>query len=101
MEGNISELIDAELRAKNPLDQVPLLEFTDAQTGETQSLTQSLAIIEFLEEAFPNTRNVLPADALERARARQVRVVSVEHILIFPAFTFIMSSSPDLDCRDC
>ena len=77
LEGNTSELIDAELRAKNPLDQVPLLEFTDAQTGETQSLTQSLAIIEFLEEAFPNTRNVLPTDALERARARQVRVVSV------------------------
>eukprot|EP01032_Pedospumella_encystans_P013890 gene13890-15973_t len=72
LEGNTSELIDAELRAKNPLDQVPLLEFTDAQTGETQSLTQSLAIIEFLEEAFPNTRNVLPTDALERARARQI-----------------------------
>jgi len=70
MEG--SDLIQPEIRAKNPMSQVPLLEFTDPLTGEAQSLTQSLAIIEFLEEAYPATHRVLPTSVTERARARQV-----------------------------
>jgi glutathione S-transferase len=35
-------------------------------------LTESMAIVEYLEDAFPATPRVFPADAKARARARQV-----------------------------
>lgn len=50
-------------RAVNPSMLVPALE------SEGQVITQSLAIIEFLEEAHP-AAPLLPADALGRARVR-------------------------------
>src|SRR4029077_11355734 len=34
------------------------------------ALFQSLAIIEYLDEAFPNTRRLLPSDPLDRAKVR-------------------------------
>lgn len=37
------------------------------------SLSESTAICEYLEEAFPNTKRVLPADIHARARTRQVQ----------------------------
>lgn len=55
----------AAYRAKNPLGIVPSLE-TDAGL-----LTQSLAIIEWLDETYPNIA-LLPADADARARVRAI-----------------------------
>lgn len=52
--------------ARNPMAQVPLLELEDGRT-----LTQSLAILEYLEEAHP-TPALLPADPFLRAKARQL-----------------------------
>lgn len=56
------------------MHQVPTLEVKDLATGQTVSLTQSLAIIDFLEEAFPQTPSLLPqgADALMRANVRRI-----------------------------
>jgi maleylpyruvate isomerase len=51
------------------MEQVPLLELHDA--GRIVRLTQSMAILEFLEERFPEPR-LLPADPLLRARVRQL-----------------------------
>ena len=51
-------------RAKNPMGAVPLLEFDDGAV-----LTQSLAIIEWLEETHP-IPPLLPADPLAKARVR-------------------------------
>lgn len=45
---------------------VPALEHGDFQ------LSESLAIVEYLEEAFPDAPRVLPVELRERARARQV-----------------------------
>jgi maleylpyruvate isomerase len=56
-------------RALNPLGQVPLLAFEEA--GRTVRLTQSLAILEFLEERWPEPP-LLPSDALLRAQARRI-----------------------------
>jgi maleylpyruvate isomerase len=53
--------------AKNPQAMVPLLEWTEA--GATRRLSQSLAIIEYLEERFPAVP-VLPTDPYLRGRAR-------------------------------
>lgn len=54
----------ADYRARSPLGTVPALE-----TGEGTVLTQSLAIIEYLDEVQPQPP-LLPGDALGRARVR-------------------------------
>ena len=54
----------AGYRARNPQGLVPALELDDGQV-----LTQSLAIIEYLDEAHP-APPLLPADAAGRARVR-------------------------------
>lgn len=52
--------------AKNPAGLVPALELSDGQI-----LTQSLAIIEYLDEVHPNPP-LLPADPLARAQVRSL-----------------------------
>jgi len=56
----------AEFQSLNPLRQVPVLVTDDGRT-----ITQSMAIIGYLEEQFP-APPLLPADAWLRARARQL-----------------------------
>ena len=55
-------------RAKNPMSQVPTLEITE-DDGTVHALTQSLPIIEFLDERFPATP-LLPKNPYLRARTR-------------------------------
>jgi hypothetical protein len=72
----------------NELQQVPVLEFRSEGEGngegQTHHLTQSLAIIEFLDEIFPQgyplegaekQQNLIPQDPLLRARVRQIAEV--------------------------
>lgn len=54
-----------EFKTKNPMSQIPVLVY------EGVSLTQSLAIIEFLEEKHPKP-SLLPDNAVDRARARAI-----------------------------
>ena len=56
-------------RAKNPMEQVPILEIEE--NGTLRRLGQSLAIIEWLEESFP-APPLLPANRYLRARTRQL-----------------------------
>jgi maleylpyruvate isomerase len=58
-------------RAMNPMSQVPTLEVTEDE-GMVHTITQSLPIMEFLEERFsgPDVPRLLPDDAYLRARAR-------------------------------
>jgi maleylpyruvate isomerase len=60
----------AGYRAVNPLGEVPSLEWTDA-AGRTRRLSQSFAIIDYLERVHP-TPSLLPADAFLAGRARQL-----------------------------
>ncbi len=55
-------------RVMNPMSQVPTLEVTE-DDGKVHTITQSLPIMEFLEERFPE-QPILPSDAYLRARAR-------------------------------
>ena len=55
-------------RAKNPMAQVPTLEITE-DDGRVIALNQSLPILEYLDERFPEPA-ILPRDLYLRARAR-------------------------------
>lgn len=57
----------ADYIALNPQELVPTLVVDDEQDGD--ALSQSLAIIEYLDELYPKTP-LLPASALERAHVR-------------------------------
>lgn len=61
-----------EYLEKNSLGQVPTLEFIDTYTQQVIRLSQSCAIIDFLEEAFPDQWHLFPRDPLERAVARHL-----------------------------
>jgi fumarylacetoacetase len=63
---------DANYLEKNPLGQVPMLEFYDTETNQTTRLSQSIAIVDFLEQVFPDRPSVLPHDPLQKAVARQM-----------------------------
>jgi maleylpyruvate isomerase len=54
-------------RARNPWGGVPVLEVVE--NGKTVELPQSVAIVEYLEERFPE-KPLFPKGALERARMR-------------------------------
>ena len=60
-------------RARNPMGQVPVLEVEEA--GRAHHLSQSMAILEWLEERFPSPP-LLPPDAFGRARVRML----AEHV---------------------
>ena len=57
-------------RAKNPMAQVPTLEVTE-DDGSVRAITQSLPILEYLDERF-RTPPILPADPYLRARCRML-----------------------------
>jgi maleylpyruvate isomerase len=55
--------------ARNPMQQVPVLEVDEG--GATVRLSQSMAIIDYLDARFPQPP-LLPGDPLDRARAREL-----------------------------
>ena len=57
-------------RARNPMGQVPTLEITE-DDGTVHAIRQSLPILEYLDERFPE-RPILPSDVLLRARTREL-----------------------------
>jgi len=60
---------EPRFRKINAMGQVPVLEVEE--DGAPLRVTQSIAIIEYLEERFPE-RPLLPADRRDRARAREL-----------------------------
>jgi len=72
--GNTTTTLSSDFKTHhNPLEQVPVLEITNTLTGSVDHLTQSVAIIEYLEESsLPGTMKLLPFDLKQRAHARQI-----------------------------
>lgn len=73
-----------------------LIERTGGRTREP--LTQSLAILEFLEETYP-TPALLPQDAHERARIRSIAgmLAADTHPLITPRIKKYLTAQPHFD----
>jgi len=63
------EQFEAAHRARNPWGSVPVLEI--AHDGEKRYIAQSVAILEYLEECFPQ-RALLPKSSIERALVRSM-----------------------------
>lgn len=61
------EQLGAEYAKRNPQRLIPAL-----ATDDGALLMQSLAILEYLEEAYPDTTALLPEGALARARVRAI-----------------------------
>lgn len=61
--------LDEAFRAKNPMAQVPTLEISEG--GATHAISQSLPILEYLDERFPDPA-ILPRDPYLRAKARGI-----------------------------
>lgn len=59
-----------EFQKINPYKQIPSLVIEDS--GKQVVLSQSLAIIQYLDEAYPDTTPLLPADPLARAQVRTI-----------------------------
>ena len=69
-QGDVGAQHRPAFRALNPMSQVPVL-VIDEPPGPPRTLTQSMAILEYLEERFP-APPLLPADPWLRGRARQL-----------------------------
>jgi maleylacetoacetate isomerase len=62
---------DPSYVAINPSATVPILTLTfSSPSSKTVKITQSIAALEYLDEAFPDTYQLLPKDAGERAKVR-------------------------------
>lgn len=80
----------------NPLGAIPAVIDRDGTAREP--LTQSLAILEFLEETYP-TPPLLPLDAHERARVRSLAgmLAADTHPLITPRIRKYLTSQANFD----
>ena len=80
-------------RDKNALAQVPVLELDNGRL-----LTQSLAIIEYLDESHPEPP-LLPRDAVERAQVRELSALIASGIQPFhnlATLEFLKEAAPSL-----
>jgi maleylacetoacetate isomerase len=80
----------------NPLGAIPAL--IDREAGQAPPITQSLAILEYLEEVHPQTP-ILPPTALGRARVRSLAsmLVADTHPLIVPRVVKYLTENAHFD----
>jgi maleylpyruvate isomerase len=83
-----------EFREKNALAQVPLLELDDGAR-----LSQSIAIIEYLDERFPEPP-LLPKDPVQRAQARELSELinsGIQPLQNLSTLSFLASEAPNVE----
>ncbi len=75
----LGEQKDLSFLEKNPLGKVPVLECKDSVTGSVIRITQSVAIIEFLDLILPHMKSLIPNDPFDRIVASEmVEVINAE-----------------------
>ncbi len=83
----------AELKTVNPFGQIPIL------VKDGKALVESLALLDYLEDAYPQSRRLRPADAVQAARVRSVGLLFDNKV--FPALRLMFAqmtgaAPPDL-----
>lgn len=92
---NEMHLQDARNRQGAPMNSAPFLEFDDNERSCRVRLSESLAVIEFLEAAYPSQGvPLLPSEPVARAKAKEVAEIVLSRTLPFQSV-----ASVD-DCRD-
>src|SRR6188768_1049832 len=89
---------NADFLSKNPIGQIPVLEIHGEHGELPVFLSQSLAIIEYLEERFPSPP--LPKDLVARARVRELAELMNSGIQPFQNLTttnFLSEVAPGFD----
>lgn len=71
----------AEHRQLNPLGQVPAI-VIDAGNGKTCTVTQSVAIMEYLEERYPEGQRLLPDNIERRAKVESPQCIKFRSVLL-------------------
>lgn len=77
--GNNTNTLPAEYQSVNPLAQVPTFE-AKAPDGSIVRLTQSMAIIQFIEDICPLGKSLYPRDPLLKAKALQMAEIVASSI---------------------
>ena len=83
-----NEQRDAKFLAKNPMGFVPAIEISDGVFGE------SLAILEWIEETYPQ-KPLLPAAPVDRMRVRQICQIIASGIQPIQNLSVMKRHSPD------
>ncbi len=80
------------LKAINPFGQIPVLLRDDTM------LVESLALLDYLEDANPGTRSLRPANAVLAARVRMIGLLFDNKVIVAlrPLFAQMMGGKPDV-----
>ncbi|AYV46201.1 hypothetical protein CFHF_15900 [Caulobacter flavus] len=84
--------LDRRFRYVSPTGRVPVLILDDGE-----AVWESAVILELLEELFPDAPTLLPADVLERARARQL--VRVADLYLMPPMVALAAPQDPRETR--
>ncbi|KAI5358038.1 Putative glutathione S-transferase, Thioredoxin-like superfamily, glutathione Transferase family [Septoria linicola] len=92
------EQFGEDFRKINPLGSVPALLVEATDGSDQEPLTQSLAILEYIEETHPATP-LLPKDPLGRARIRSLASIAISdsHPLIVPRIRGYLQNNANFD----
>ena len=80
----------AELKAINPFGQIPIL------MVDGKALVESLALLDFLEDAYPQSRRLRPTDPVAAARARSIGLLFDNKVFaaLRPMFAQMTGAAP-------
>jgi len=83
----------SELKKLAPFGRIPVLE-----AGDTL-LVESLALLDYLEDAHPSARSLRPADSVNRARVRMIALLFDHNVIkaMSGVFAQLVKPNPDAD----
>lgn len=82
----------AELKQTNPFGQIPVLLTADSV------LVESLALLDYLEDAYPHSRRLRPTDPVTAARVRMIGMLFDNKVIqaLRPLFAQMRAAKPDV-----
>ena len=81
----------AVLKEIHPWGRIPIMKV------DGQVLVESFALLEYLEDAYPGTRSLLPQTAVDRARARMIVLLFDHNVVKALGGVFVQLAKPQPD----